>query len=180
MSMSSLKKEDQIPQITHEKYPVDIYIDDQASIQEELVLIESMRILSEKSQKNLFNYLGRVKSYNKTKDSKNVVYFSDKNNLSSNEQGKTFVSWEGAGFSNKKIILEFDIFINKKDFRFSYSDEVINSDETHLKSLLIHELCHALGIFHSDHNDSIMNPYLPIGQKRLEIVSNDLERILSL
>lgn len=166
--------------MAHKKYPVDIYLDSQASKAEELVLIESIKLLEKETKRSLFNYLGRIKDHVKSKDGLNVVYFYKENDLRPEEQGRTSVFFKDQYFSRTKLIVEFDIVVNKRDFQFSYSDLDIKPNQTHLKSLLIHELGHGLGLTHSSNRNSIMGTNLLVGEPRLSFLTEDLNKIRSL
>ena len=101
------------------------------------------------------------------KDGHSVVYWlKDWEPEKDNEQGRTTVYWR------RDQIREADVRINGKDFKFFFGEELILG-QVHFKSLLIHELGHALGLDHNAINGSVMNPTLRSGFMRDEVKTVD-------
>lgn len=64
-----------------------------------------------------------------------------------------------------------NIFLNGLDFKFYVSGGQLN--EVHLRSLLIHELGHAIGLGHTNLTMSVMYPYLEANVERIKLSSYD-------
>lgn len=92
-----------------------------------------------------------------------------------NEQGRTSLYYMGG------VATEADIRINIKDFKYYIGDVPPLSpmpSGVNLETLFMHELGHALGLFHLEepkYKGSVMFPYLEDGVKRMTLTPNDLE-----
>lgn len=86
------------------------------------------------------------------------------------EQAFTRVNYIESG-----AITAANIFINAANFRFYTTDGVNN--EFHLRSLLIHELGHAIGLGHINLTKSVMYPYLDANVERIELTDYDKEAL---
>lgn len=100
-------------------------------------------------------------------DKKNIIYWIDTGALFNYQQGQTITRW------TKNQIQDADILINSKDFRF-YSDDSAEKNRIHLKSLMIHEFGHALGLKHVNEVISVMYPELAYLQVRTDLSEIDL------
>ena len=104
------------------------------------------------------------------RDSKNVIYWMDTWEADkSTEQARTSVYWEG------DAIREADMRINAHDFTFYEETPKGEKNEVHLKSLLIHELGHVLGLAHRNDTASVMQPYLADDTSRPQLASIDVQ-----
>ena len=99
-------------------------------------------------------------------DKKNIVYWIDSGALFNYQQGQTITRW------SKNQIQDADVLINSKDFRF-YSDDPSDKNRIHLKSLMIHEFGHALGLKHVNEVISVMYPELAYLQVRTDLSEID-------
>ena len=79
------------------------------------------------------------------------------------EQARTISVWRGSKLKDT------DIWINAKNFRFSYLDENFNPFKVDLVSLVVHEMGHALGFGHNPDEESVMHAGLKRGYDRREI-----------
>lgn len=75
------------------------------------------------------------------------------------EQARTQVRWRGSR------ILEADVLLNDVNFEFS-TDEDVPDDMVDLKSLMIHEFGHVLGLDHIENRQTVMFRTLSKGQDR--------------
>jgi predicted Zn-dependent protease len=71
--------------------------------------------------------------------------------------------------------IDADILINNQYMQF-YVD-TYEYGMYHLESIMIHELGHVLGIVHSNEFNSVMYPYLDIGQERVNFTQQDINAI---
>lgn len=107
------------------------------------------------------------------RDGYNVIYWI-KNSWDldrSNEQARTTVYWSGTQ------IYEADIRINDYNFDYFVSEEDKSYNKVHLKSLMVHELGHVLGLAHNDSHGSVMNVSLSNGDVRDKLSVEDKDSI---
>ena len=105
------------------------------------------------------------------RDNHSVIYWLETwEENKSNEQGRTTIHWRG------DRIYEADIRINAKNFKFFTGDTVV-MDQVHFKSLLLHELGHALGLDHREGPGSVMNPSLANGMLRDHVGEREKESL---
>ncbi len=151
----------------HESVPFDKYPELEKilkeSIQEwnqvagrELIRLEALHVSGDPSPK---------------KDGYSMLYWMNTWEASAaNEQARTTIYWSGSQ------IYEADIRINEKDHDF-----YVGSDEdfggVDFKSLIIHELGHALGLAHTVTPKSVMNAALPSGYDRRLIGKMDIDSL---
>ena len=103
-------------------------------------------------------------------DGKNIIYWSDDESyLPENTQAKT-ATWS----NHQATLIEADISIAFLNFNFSTTGEAGMVD---MKSLMIHEFGHVLGINHIHSNYSVMNAELGSGEIRHNISKLDLDTI---
>ena len=160
--------------IKHDNYPIKFYIHYEATEQQISNIFEVMNLIELKANKKLFQYQGITSNPDRlnVRDGMNVIYIKNTwEDDRTSEQGRTSVYWAG------NEIEELDIRINSKNFTFSYNDDDLNSSTTDFKSLMLHELLHSLGLKHCDFPNSIMNPYLPVGEVRMELSLNELDAL---
>lgn len=97
------------------------------------------------------------------RDHHSVIYWLDSwEENKDTEQGRTTIYWRG------DQIYEADIRINAKNFDFFSGSEPI-LEKVHFKSLIVHELGHALGLDHNEQVGSVMNSILASGVFRSEV-----------
>lgn len=86
------------------------------------------------------------------------------------EQARTIIVW------SDNVLKDADIWLNSKNFTFSYLGDEFDYTKVDLVSLVVHEMGHALGFAHSHSHESIMYPRLARGFDRREISElEDLE-----
>lgn len=98
-------------------------------------------------------------------DNHNVVYWLDVPSVMPTSTQAVTIPTSYSG-----VITDADIVINGNDFRFSTTGE---NDKVDMKSLMVHEMGHVLGMAHTDNFYSIMFPYLGDGQVRDHASVND-------
>lgn len=89
----------------------------------------------------------------------------------SNEQARTTVYWTGSQ------VYEADIRINNKNFDFYVGDEEPDFSKVHMKSLMVHEFGHVLGLGHIEEKSSVMYPTLLNGLVRTDLSFVDLSSV---
>lgn len=95
-------------------------------------------------------------------DNKNMIFWIDSGQLFNYQQAQTITRW------TKAQIQDADVLINSKDFSF-FEDEAKDNFKIHLRSLLIHEFGHALGLSHVLVTESVMYPELSFLQIRTDL-----------
>ena len=105
-------------------------------------------------------------SENAGNDKKNMIYWVDSGTLFNYQQAQTITRW------TKAQIQDADILINSKDFSY-FEDNPMDNNKIHLRSLLIHEFGHALGLTHVLFIDSVMYPELSFLQIRVDLSAMD-------
>lgn len=83
------------------------------------------------------------------------------------EQARTVIVW------SDNTLRDADIWLNSKNFNFSYFGDEFEYTKVDLVSLLVHEMGHALGFAHTHSHESVMYPRLARGFDRRSI--NHLE-----
>ena len=79
------------------------------------------------------------------------------------EQARSIIAWKGA------TIRDADIWINAKNFTFTYLDQPFHPFKVDLVSLFVHEMGHTLGLEHNSNEESVMYARLRRGYDRREI-----------
>lgn len=103
-------------------------------------------------------------------DKNNIIYWIDTGALFNYQQGQTMARWK------QSQIQDTDILINAKDFLF-YAEHPQDNRRIHLKSLMIHEFGHALGLKHTKEAISVMYPELAFLQVRTDLAEDDLTSV---
>jgi len=104
-------------------------------------------------------------------DGYSKIYFVSNWTKSSAIEATTTIRWNGS------TIYEADMMINAQNYQFMPGD-ISNPGKLNLKSLVIHELGHVLGLAHNQDSRSVMQPTLANGQLRYvinEIDANSLQ-----
>ena len=81
----------------------------------------------------------------------------------SSEQARSIIVWSGA------TLKDSDIWLNAKNFTFTYLDEPFHPFKVDLVSLVVHEMGHTLGLEHNSDAESVMYARLRRGYDRREI-----------
>lgn len=87
-------------------------------------------------------------------DRVNAIYWSTTWDADSIQQAKTAVRWDISR------LIDADIRINAKDFRFYKTADASPQGRVHLESLVIHELGHVMGLAHISESQSVMQTHL--------------------
>lgn len=109
-------------------------------------------------------------------DGYNGIYILDGANFENtggrNEQARTSISFRG------DFIYEADLLVDGSE-SFYYENREIRSSsgQVHFKSLIVHELGHALGLEHIGDPQSVMYPKLQFGQYRIDISQQDVQSL---
>ncbi len=102
------------------------------------------------------------------KDGSNVIYWLEEwDSSKESEQARTTIYWK------LDRIEEADLRINAENFTY-FTDE-IDAGTVHLKSLVVHELGHVLGLKHNEKEGSVMNSILANFALRDEISDHELD-----
>lgn len=105
-------------------------------------------------------------------DGKNVIYFMDTwETQKYTEQARTSIYWNG------DQIVEADIRINSKDFKFYWKPQQQSLSKVNFEALVLHEMGHVLGLKHEDVKESVMATYLPSGQDRIHLAATDINHL---
>lgn len=95
-------------------------------------------------------------------DKTNVIFWmSTWDESSKQEQARTSTNWEISR------LVDTDIKINAKNFRFFKTGTANGSGQVHLESLMVHEIGHALGLQHFDAPAGVMYAYLKADTERV-------------
>lgn len=108
---------------------------------------------------------------NPHQDGRNIIYYADtweKNR--SREQARTTVYWAD------DRIHEADIRLNAQDYKFFVSDTPVEN-AIDVRSLVLHEMGHVLGLNHAEAAESVMARTLQSATLRRELSSIDVESI---
>jgi hypothetical protein len=105
-------------------------------------------------------------SENPAYDRKNIIYWIDNGSFFNRQQGQTITRW------SRNLIQDADILINSKDFSF-FEEPASESRLLHLKSLMVHEFGHSLGLTHTKDQLSVMFPELAFLQIRVDLTLPD-------
>jgi len=79
------------------------------------------------------------------------------------EQGRSIIVFKGSR------IVDADIWINAKNFNFTYYGQELNPVKVDLVSLVVHEMGHALGLEHNTNYNSVMFASLKRGYDRRDV-----------
>ena len=105
---------------------------------------------------------------NPQRDGYNIVYLmSDWEENKLTEQARTTIYWTG------NRIYEADVRINKRH-KFSAQDTGVDGNKIDMRSLMVHEFGHILGLSHVEpEKESVMHAHLAGGKERREISTYD-------
>lgn len=105
-------------------------------------------------------------------DRKNVIYWMNTwDSSAAKEQARTSTA------VNLSRIIDADIKINGQNFMYALSTEMIGSNSVSFKSLMIHEMGHAIGLQHFNDGSGVMSPYLASGLQRYNISSYERSEV---
>lgn len=104
-------------------------------------------------------------------DSDNVISFEYTWPYDRKQQAITRVIYSG------NIIIQANIIVNSRDYSY-YSGHETFTNRVNMKSLMIHELGHVLGLGHKDNITSVMYPYLAANTEYNRIYKIDLNSLL--
>lgn len=133
----------------------------------------SMKIWENRLQRKLFEFKGVISQPSfPDRDGYSVIYFLDNwEEDRHNEQARTTIYWIGSE------IKESDLRFNIRDFSFSYSLTHSEPDKVDLRSLLLHELGHVLGLAHNDELGSVMATMLSSNFLRVDPSQHDISSL---
>ena len=167
------------------RMPIQFYTDQSISDKQHHEIIAAMKVWNDHFDRPVFELIGRTSDLAPPKmdgegkvvsDGYNGIYMADpnlfENSSKKDEQARTSISFRG------DFIFESDILIDSSE-SFFYEDFEVRSStgKVHFKSLMIHELGHALGLGHIEGVPSVMDPKLQFGQHRIEITEADFESL---
>jgi hypothetical protein len=92
-----------------------------------------------------------------------IFWKTDWEENKSSEQARSIIVWRGSK------IKDSDIWLNAKNFRFTYLDEELHPFRVDLVSLVVHEMGHTLGLEHNSRPESVMFARLKRGYDRRQI-----------
>lgn len=97
-------------------------------------------------------------------DGKPMIFWKqDWEENKASEQARSIIVWRGS------TIKDADIWLNVKNFRFTYLDEAFHPFKVDLVSLVVHEMGHTLGLEHNSDAESVMYARLKRGYDRREV-----------
>jgi hypothetical protein len=116
--------------------------------------------------------LNSPKSANSPKKDLYSVIFWETHSISfdSNKQALANIYWNG------DAIIESDITINAVNYSF-FLENPESTYDIHLKSVLVHELGHVLGLSHNDHDNGVMSSFLEPNIVRDTLTESDLKSV---
>ena len=121
---------------------------------------------------NRDNVLNYDENTNMDKIPENIMYLSFKP-YSESEEATTRIFWIDTNIN--KVHTKFNIHA----FDFTTSTAGIHKNKVHLKSLVLHELLHSLGLTHiKTDKHSVMYPYLPLGEERTLLTKQEKDAIV--
>ncbi len=165
--------------------PIRFYADTSISDEQFFAIKEAMKVWNDEFNRPVFELVGLTQQLpaplfhsdgRVVADGYNGIYVMPaenfENSRTKNEQARTSISFRG------DYIYESDILIDASE-KFYYENQEIRSSTqmVHFKSLIVHELGHALGLEHIDEDESVMNPKLQFGQYRTTISERDFESL---
>lgn len=163
-------------QVRWEKLPVTIYVDKSFPKDQIRSVKEAAEVWNKTLKKEAIKVVETTDSLKRAQDHKNVLTFeTDEKFLNQNTQAKT-TTYSTYGFFFGTIH-EADIAVNAKDFKYS---KTATDTSVHMKSLMIHEFGHFLGLMHEEKKESVMYRVLIKGQVRDQMTRLDQTLITNL
>lgn len=154
------------------KIPVYFYLDDSVPLSYREAILQASEDWNDSTGLKLFEFVGMVNSDTgwQTYDGLMTVYWvTGRYVRSSSEEAFTHSKWNG------NIIAESDIWVNNVNFNY-YTDDNPYAGQVHLRSLMIHEFGHMLGLTHNKNPKSAM--YLNLANRTVRpIIDEDVQNI---
>lgn len=134
------------------RLPVYFYIDDSVPLMYREAILDASLDWNDATGRKFFEFAGMVSSesnWQQYDGIRTIYWVTGRYVRSSNEQAFIHSKWYGS------IFAESDIWINNVNFTF-YTDANPDAGMVHLKSLMLHELGHMIGLAHSPDANSVM------------------------
>ena len=154
--------------------PVRFYLHEDVPVEYRTAIEESLGMWKNRHGQPLIVLLPEVDRgpINPRQDRRNVIYWMKIwDNQNRTEQGRTTT------YSTGNQITETDIRVNAADFNY-FVENSQSARDVHLKSLMVHEFGHALGLIHQDTQNSVMGPNLAPLSVRDTPIATDQQALL--